>query len=114
MVIAGSVFLVGEARTHLLGDETDPVKVTDPVATLHAANRFLELGIPAERLDAIAGEHRHEDAKVGGARFSVDSRRQAYRKVEEFYGDELDKGLEWMVRNNPGTQLVPELPGPLG
>jgi hypothetical protein len=88
--------------------------VADPAATLHAANRFLELGIPAERLDSIAGEHRHEDAKVGGARFSVDSRRQAYRKVEEFYGDELDKGLEWMVRNNPGTQLVPELPGSLG
>lgn len=33
IVIAGSVFLVGEARTHLLGEETDPVKVTDPVAT---------------------------------------------------------------------------------
>jgi dihydrofolate synthase/folylpolyglutamate synthase len=33
IVVAGSVFLVGEARTHLLGEETDPVKVTDPVAT---------------------------------------------------------------------------------
>ncbi len=33
VVVAGSVFLVGEARTHLLGEPTDPVKVTDPVAT---------------------------------------------------------------------------------
>ncbi|MFH2006723.1 MAG: folylpolyglutamate synthase/dihydrofolate synthase family protein [bacterium] len=33
IVVAGSVFLVGEARTHLLGELTDPVKVTDPVAT---------------------------------------------------------------------------------
>lgn len=33
IVVAGSVFLVGEARAHLLGEETDPVKVTDPVAT---------------------------------------------------------------------------------
>jgi len=33
IVVAGSVFLVGEARTHLLGEETDPVKITDPVAT---------------------------------------------------------------------------------
>jgi len=88
--------------------------VVDPAAALHAANRFLELGIPAERLDAIAGEHGKDDAKVAGARFSADSRGQAYRKVEDFYGDELDKGLEWMTRNNPGTQLVPELPGPLG
>ncbi len=32
IVVAGSVFLVGEARTHLLGEQTDPVKVTDPVA----------------------------------------------------------------------------------
>ena len=88
--------------------------VDDPAATLHAANRFLGLGIPAERLDAIAGEHRNDDAKVDGARFSADSRRQAYRKVEDYYGDELDKGLAWMVRNNPGTELIPELPGPLG
>ena len=88
--------------------------VAEPAATLHAANRFLELGIPGERLDAITGEHRKDDAKVEGAHFSADSRRQAYRKVEDFYGDELDKGLEWMMRNNPGTQLVPELPGPLG
>lgn len=33
VVVAGSVFLVGEARTLLLGEVTDPVKVTDPVAT---------------------------------------------------------------------------------
>ncbi|MDY0002736.1 MAG: folylpolyglutamate synthase/dihydrofolate synthase family protein [Polyangia bacterium] len=33
VVVAGSVFLVGEARALLLGEETDPVKVTDPVAT---------------------------------------------------------------------------------
>lgn len=88
--------------------------VAEPSATLHAANRFLELGIPAERLDAIIGEHRKDDAKVEGAGFSADRRRQAYRKVEEFFGEELDNGLQWMARNNPGTQLVPELPGPLG
>ena len=87
--------------------------VAEPAATLHAANRFLELNIPDGRLDAIAGEHRNDDAKVEGARFSAESRRQAYRKVENFYGDELDRGLEWMARNNPGTQLLPELPGPL-
>lgn len=33
ILVAGSVFLVGEARAHLLGEATDPVKVTDPVAT---------------------------------------------------------------------------------
>ncbi len=33
VVVVGSVFLVGEARAYLLEEPTDPVKVTDPVAT---------------------------------------------------------------------------------
>jgi folylpolyglutamate synthase/dihydropteroate synthase len=32
VLIAGSLFLVGEARTLLLGAPTDPVFVTDPAA----------------------------------------------------------------------------------
>jgi hypothetical protein len=32
IVIAGSLFLVGEARTLLLGAPTDPMPVTDPPA----------------------------------------------------------------------------------
>lgn len=37
VVVAGSVFLVGEARAHLLGEPTDPVKVTDPVEAVPVA-----------------------------------------------------------------------------
>jgi folylpolyglutamate synthase/dihydropteroate synthase len=32
VLIAGSLFLVGEARTRLLGAPTDPMLVTDPTA----------------------------------------------------------------------------------
>ena len=85
-----------------------------PLDTLRAANRFLELGIAGERIDEIAGsDRRFDDAKVAGKRFSAELRRAAYRKVEDYYGDELDNALQWMLRNNPGTRLVPELPGPL-
>ena len=34
IVIAGSLFLIGEARTLLLGAPTDPVRVSDPSAAL--------------------------------------------------------------------------------
>ena len=85
-----------------------------PLDTLRAANRFLELGIPEQRIDEIAGsERRFDDAKVAGRRFSAELRGAAYRKVEDYYGDELDNALQWMLRNNPGTRLVPELPGSL-
>ena len=48
-----------------------------------------------------------------GKAFSVEARKQAYRKVEDYYGGELDHGLNWMVQNNPGTRLKPRLTGAL-
>ena len=82
--------------------------------TLRAANRFLGLDIPEDRIDEIVtSDGRHDDAKRAGQRFSTERRKQAYAKVEDFYGDELDKGLLWMVNNNPGTQLKPRLSGAL-
>ena len=35
ILIAGSLFLVGEARSQLLGAPTDPMFVTDPAAPRH-------------------------------------------------------------------------------
>ena len=82
--------------------------------TLRAANRFLGLDIPQERMDDIVSSNsRFDDAKNAGRKFSAERRRQAYAKVEEFYGEELDNGLRWMVRNNPGTALKPQLTGAL-
>ncbi|MEJ2383800.1 MAG: hypothetical protein P8Y54_05310 [Xanthomonadales bacterium] len=88
--------------------------IQDPLTTVRAANRFLELGLPDGHFDGIAdSELLSADAKVDGARFSATRREQAYRKVEEYYGDELDNGLRWMVQSNPGTRLVPEFSNPL-
>ena len=88
--------------------------IEKPLETLLLANRFLELGIAEDRLRAIANsDSRFDDAKNTGQRFSVEKRSRAYDRVKDFYGSELDKGLRWMVQNNPGTRMHPELIGAL-
>lgn len=88
--------------------------VQHPLETLNAANRFLELGISDEQIINIASsDRRFADAKSEGQRFSVEKRQETYRKLEDFYGADLDNTLNWMVRKNPGTQLTPVLSGAL-
>ena len=88
--------------------------VRQPHDALDAANRFLQLGIPGERIaDIVESDRRFADAKSEGQRFSLEKRRETYRKLEEFYGADLDNGLNWMVRRNPGTRLTPVLSGSL-
>jgi len=84
--------------------------IADPLETLRAANRFLDLGIPSTQIDEIvSSDRRFIDAKNAGQLFSVQKRQEAYRELERFYGGELDNGMTWMVRNNPGTSPHPEL-----
>lgn len=88
--------------------------IEEPLETLLLANRFLALGIPDERIEDIANsDSRFDDAKNTGQRFSVERRDRAYDRVREFYGAELDKGLRWMMQNNPGTRPDPKLAGAL-
>lgn len=89
--------------------------IGDPLGVLRAANRFLGLGIPVERLEAIVhSDERHRDAKNRSRRFSAEVRAETYRELEAFYGADLEHGMQWMVRNNPDTRLIPELDGALG
>jgi hypothetical protein len=84
--------------------------IVNPIEILHAANRFLELGIPASQIESIANsDRRFIDSKVDGQKFSLQKREDAYRKVEDYYGAELDNGLNWMAQSNPGTSLKPDL-----
>lgn len=88
--------------------------IDDPLEVLRAANEFLELGLSAEQLHAIVNsDTRFIDAKNKEERFSPQKRKMLYERLEEFYGDDLDDGLEWLVRNNPGTRLFPEPSGAL-
>jgi len=88
--------------------------VRQPQAALEAANRFLELGIPGERIaEIVKSDRRFSDAKSEGKSFSAGQRQETYRKLEEFYGADIDNGLNWMVRRNPGTRLIPALSGAL-
>ena len=88
--------------------------IDDPSSVLAAANRFLELGIPTERIDEIArGDTRFRDAKNPEEKFSKQRREERYAQLESYLGDDLSDGLDWMVRNNPGTDLCPDLDGAL-
>jgi len=95
---------------HQLASVYSESLIENPLETLRAANRFLDLGIPAGQIDDIAkSDSRFDDAKNIGQRFSVERRKEAYLKIENFYGAELDNGLRWMVQNNPGTRLNPKM-----
>lgn len=88
--------------------------IDNPLEVLQAANKFLELGISSEQIQAITNsDNRFIDAKNEGQQFSKQRRTEQYQRLEEFYGADLDDGLEWLVRNNPGTKLHPELSYPL-
>jgi len=77
---------------------------------LVAANQFLQLGISTDRInDIVNSDERFIDAKRTSERFSIEARRNAYLKVEEFYGEEVNNGLNWVTQNNPGTRLIPDL-----
>lgn len=88
--------------------------IQNPTETLRAAIQYLDLGISAEQIgDIVNSDSRYADAKNEGERFSVQKREEQYLKLEEFFGGDLNDGLQWLIRNNPGTELIPELTGAL-
>lgn len=88
--------------------------IRNPLQSIKAANQFLELGISTTQIETIMnGGKAALDAKNQDEEFSAAKRNQRYQPLETFYGDDLDDGLEWLVRNNPGTQLHPVLSGAL-
>ena len=88
--------------------------IDSPLNVLRAANEFLELGISADQIHAIVNsDDRFMDAKNAGQEFSKEKRRLKHQRLEQFYGDDLDEGLQWLIRNNPGISLNPELSGAL-
>ena len=79
-------------------------------AALHATNNFLELGIPNDALDDIVnGDLSTQDAKDINRQFSVAKREASYQRIEEFYGDDLTNGYQWLTTNNASVSLMPKL-----
>lgn len=104
------LFAPKSALASLYGEEL----IINPGKSLQACNRFLKLGISSEQIDAIANsDDRFIDAKNRNERFGVQERKALYKRLESFYGDDLNDGLQWLVRNNAGTQLIPKLSGAL-
>lgn len=88
--------------------------IQDLPGTLRAANQFLDLGISTEQIEEVVkSDSRFKDAKNTGQQFSVQKRKEANKKLENFYGADLDNGLKWMVNKNPATRLHPDLTGAL-
>lgn len=88
--------------------------IESPGAILRAASSFLDLGISPENIDAIVDSDEFAvDAKNENERFSIEKRKKTYERLDSFYGDDLNDGLQWLLRNNPGTKLMPDLSRPL-
>jgi len=88
--------------------------IHNPLEAIQAANQFLDLGVSSGQIKVIVdSDSRYDDAKSEGERFSVQKRQDRYQKVEDFYGEDLNNGLNWMIRNNPRTELNPDLSEPL-
>lgn len=88
--------------------------IRNPLKSIKAANQFLELGISSRQIENIVNSGETTvDAKSRTEYFSAEKRKKLYQPLEAFYGDDLDDGLEWLVRNNPGTELRPALSGAL-
>lgn len=88
--------------------------VMQPETALRAAFRFLELGASEEQVEAATrSDARSIDAKNPEESFSPKKRAQAYQTLEAYFGSDIDDGLQWLIRNNPGTSLIPTLSGPL-
>lgn len=88
--------------------------IRQPMEALQAVNEYLQIGLSSQQItDIVGSDARFADAKNAGQRFSLEQREERYRKLEEYFGRDLDDGLEWLIRNNPGTQLRPELLGEL-
>lgn len=86
--------------------------INQPDKALHAANKFLQLGISSEVISEIAvGDLSMRDAKDMDNSFSLSSRQVGYQKVEDFYGSDIDNGYKWLTTNNPLTSLTPSLSG---
>ena len=84
--------------------------VTNPAVALRAAFRFLQLGASEEQIEAATrSDARSLDAKNPQESFSPQKRAQAYQALEKYFGGDIDDGLQWLVRNNPGTSLIPKL-----
>jgi len=88
--------------------------IDHPLEALQAANEFLELGISSDQIRSIVNsDDRFADAKNEGEQFSKQKRAEEYEQLEAFFGADLDDGLQWMLRTNSGTRLIPELSVPL-
>lgn len=79
-------------------------------AALPAISEHLHLGISSSKIQQIASsDDRLRDAKNPEQQFSLQKRADSYRKVEEFYGTDLDNGYHWVTQNNPSVSLYPKL-----
>ena len=103
-------FSASNAMASLYGESL----IQHPREALRAVNEYLQMGLSSQQItDIVDSDSRFIDAKNADQRFSLEQREKRYQTLESFYGEDLDDGLQWLVRNNPGTRLRPELIGEL-
>ena len=84
--------------------------INDASTALPAISEYLQLHISRDKIHQIANsDDRFRDAKNPEQQFSVQKRAASFRKVEDFYGADLENGYHWMTQNNPSVTLYPKL-----
>ena len=85
--------------------------VRDAQSALTAISQHLDAGIEPDHIQKLMrSDLIGEDAKNSGEAFSARIREERYQRLEDIFGNDINDGLEWLTRSNPGTDLVPQLP----
>lgn len=83
--------------------------IANPLQKMSAVDEFFQLGLGESKLkEIVQSDESQRDAKQPTERFSVDKRAQQFAELERIFGQDLDKGLNWMLKNNPRIALQPK------
>jgi len=84
--------------------------IENPSTVVLKANQYLDTGVSEESLQALfASDLFSTDAKQPNKGFSLEQRNEEYSAIEAFFGEDIQKGFQWLVKNNPNVSLQPIL-----
>lgn len=88
---------------------------TDPIKQLIQVNQFLDTGlIDEDMVSHLESGLLAIDAKSPSKNYDQKNRDTEYRRVYDFFANDIENGFRWLLSNNTATNLQPQLPFALG